>query len=211
MTDLTYTIAHIKVGAEKHWEEVGGFVSGDKRKLKISDDELLEAKEKVDNSQNNYGYWVNVYNEKYNAYTKPTKQEMMQKLDAETDLLIREYEALKKGLERNDNHQLSNFANELGAKIYGGVEDEKDFYLVMPTARDLKAGDFTKDFLIGFGEYVAWRRQYNYGFYCIQASNKEVMFIAYEKDYVFPKKGNIFQEYARIGIIENDLYKQFIK
>jgi hypothetical protein len=193
MKDLTYTIIHIEVGAEKDWEEVEGFVSGDKESLQLK-------------SYNAYLFdLAELYSE------KRFRRGGCEQHDLSFAIQFKEEERVKHWLKQNHSHPLSELANKLGAKIYGGFEDEKDFYLLLPTARDLKAGDFSKDFLIGFGEYVAWRRQYNYGFYCIQASNKEVMFIAYEKDYVFPKKGNIFQEYARTGIIENDLYKQFIK
>jgi len=161
MTQLTYTIAHIKVGAEKYWEEVEGFVSGDKKVI-------------ITSSMKNL-----LLNPSISFFNK------------------------------NCLHPLSNLANKLGATVYGGFENEEDFYLLLPCCKKLTVGDcFITQFkykgFIGFGEFgFTETKIYN-------ISNSTNPLVA-GFEIGLEKKGNIFQEYARTRIIENDLYKQFFK
>ena len=204
MTQLTYTFIRIQVGAEKYWEEVKGFVSGDKKSLffKIKD------------------YDWNLYRA------------------GKDDFEICE----------NDNHPLSKLANKLGATLYGGFEDEKDFHLMMPTVEGFKVGDYDFDSILSiyaFNKYKMYGEENaRFGFHILQLSrfNEDGNCSAYEIDFddvsgltnkpyknmepeiqdllkkilllksIYPPKiKNIFQEYARTGIIENDLYKHFFK
>lgn len=156
MTQLTYTIINIKIGAEKYWEEVEGFVSGDKKTMITSGiDSLL----------------------------------------LNTSITF---------IKQNPSHPLSELANRLGATIYGGFEDKKDFCLVLPTVEGFKVGDclnwYHGNYVIGFSKI---------GF--TRAADEIITerWLAYKSNYTL--QGNIFQEYARTGIIENDLYKHFFK
>ena len=171
-------IVHIKIGAEKYWEEVKGFVSGDKKSLffKIKD------------------YDWNLYRA------------------GKDDFEICE----------NDNHPLSKLANKLGATLYGGFEDEKDFYLMMPTVEGFKVGDVNifdfygecKYSMLCFGEFEFCEDFHNtpssstYGFYWKENDDYDKLY-SWHSDQSVSK--NIFQEYARTGVIENDLYKHFFK
>jgi len=191
MTQLTYTIAHIKVGAEKYWEEVGGSVSGDKETL------LIDSK-------------VNF------LYLDALKDALKDTRDSCYDLKqIRECfkTAAFYELKFNDNHPLSKLASKLGAKIYGGFEDEGDFYLLLLTIKGLKVGDVIDwgqrgQDLVSFSE-IFWKtrrvnhidKKYNGG------AHVNTAYLALDKKII----NNIFQEYARTRIIENDLYKQFFK
>jgi hypothetical protein len=216
MKDLTYTIIHIKVGVEKYWEEVGGFVSGDKETL------LIDGK--VDF-----------------LYLDALKDALKDTRDSDDDLRkIRECFKTAAFYEkkRNYNHPLSELANKLGATVYGSVEDEKDFYLVLPTIKEKKAGDvFIEEYtghvrhsMLCFGKFEFcedfdnYPSNSTYGFYWKRSSKYDANRFGassdeYDDTYYFhanllegkPALGNIFQEYARTGIIENDLYKQFIK
>lgn len=166
MTQSTNTIAHIKIGAKKYLQEVGGFVSGDKSKIFL----YFEGK---------------------------------------PDFHF-----------ENDNHPLSALANKLGATLYGGFEDERDFYLMMPTVEGFKVGDVNifdfygecKYSMLCFGEFEFCEDFHNtpssstYGFYWKENDDYDKLY-SWHSDQSVSK--NIFQEYARTGIIENDLYKQF--
>ncbi len=161
MTQLTYTIAHIKVGAEKYWKELSG----------------KEGEEDI--------------------YISPQLDKILYVANYTFDI------------ERNDNHPLSGLANKLGATIYGGFKDEKDFYFITPTVGELKVGDciITQRKNKGF---IAFSQ---FGFtettiYNISNFTRPLT-INYSMGNAI--KGNIFQEYARTGVIENDLYKQFFK
>lgn len=167
MTQLTYTIAHIKVGAENYWEEVEGFVSGDK-------ESLLFDKKKID------------------------------------DIIIRYAE--------NNNHPLFDLANLLGATIYGGFQDENDFYLVMPTIEGLKVGDVKKEFTLLNDEanriIVLDGIDFCYGYkvdskYTISSIASNVEYII--KNNILYGDDNLFKEYAKTGILNNDIYKQFFE
>jgi hypothetical protein len=161
MTDLTYTIAHIKIGAEKYYEEVEGFVNGDKKVIITSG---------------------------------------MEKLLLDFSICFAKEHILD---------PLSEFAKKLGAKVYGGDADEKDFYLLLPCCKKWTVGDcfitqFKDKGFIGFGEFgLTETRIYN-------ISNSTNPLVA-GFEIGLEKIGNIFQEYARTGILENDLYKQFFK
>jgi hypothetical protein len=151
MTDLTYTIIHVQVGAEKYWEEVEGFVRNDKTSLFL-----------YEGGKPDYFF-------------------------------------------KNDNLPLSDIAKRLGAKVYGGFEDEKDFYLVIPRFRALKVGDVLR-WVKASIYYLIMKDEL--GFFKNTESDRITSnwckYIA-----CMELKGNIFQEYARTGIIESELYKQF--
>lgn len=169
MTQLTYTIAHIKVGAEKYWKEVEGFVSNDLTKLKTPNRQFTKM---------------------YNSL--------------EDDYVYVEY---NEELNKNTSLPLSPLTEKLGATIYGGFEDEKDFYVVMPTVGDLKVGGVLM--LNSIEEIIDLENLLTY----IQSLKKLHLNIS---DYLLSSKANtkflnIFQEYARTGILENELYKQFFK
>ena len=187
MTQLTYKIAHIKVGEEDSWAEVE---NSNDYKITITPDksELIEIELRLDYCNHNVSILAS------NNYT----------------------------------HPLSTIANELGATIYGGFIDEKDFYLLLPVIDERKVGDIfvgeygsfgkSKYCMLGFGQFKFCEDFHNrpsdstYGFYW-ELSND------YDETYSFrasllegePVFTNIFQEYARTGIIKNDFYKQFFK
>lgn len=114
----------------------------------------------------------------------------------------------------NLNHPLSFIAEKLEATIYGGFKDEKDFYIVLPTLGGKKSGDvlYSKDDC--YRKLVYWNK--NVGTLCINREGHcdEDDTLAYflrnrELDDSDTLEGNIIEEYARTGIIENDLYKHF--
>ncbi len=187
MTQSTYTIAHIKVGAKKYWEEVGGFVSGDKKEL------ILEnIKDKI-------------------AFLKELNTAFQSKLYIPWKA---DEEYFNDIFKQNPSHPLSELANRLGATIYGGFEDEKDFYLMMPTILSekfgiLKVGDLS---IFDSKEWGGDKDNKHYFYFdgnCFQWSGGSSRL---ESDDDWRELGgNIFQEYARTGIIENDLCKQFFK
>lgn len=111
----------------------------------------------------------------------------------------------KKILKRNLSHPLSNLAKKLGAIVYGGFENEKDFHLLMPTIEGLKVGD-CNTYISSYGEEV--RHLCKLSSIYVEIQNR--LGFKLSTDHL-KYKGNIFQEYARTGIIENELYKQFFK
>jgi hypothetical protein len=189
--DLTYKIFHIKVGSEKYWEEVKGFINCDGKSI------LLKS--------NKEGVHYDEY------------------------LL-------------NAEDHISPLAKKLGAKIYGGFEDEKDFYIVLLYEEGLKSGDVlirtTQKWLVSnieqkIGIYLnykddeeAWPpKALLRDIFVYRERRSGVMFVRdiegrekylkknYEKIYkewiLSSVENNLFEEYARTGIIENDLYKHF--
>ena len=205
MTQSTYTIAHIKVGAKKYWEEVGGFVSGDKKEL------ILEnIKDKI-------------------AFLKELNTAFQSKLYIPWKV---DEEYFNDIFKQNPSHPLSELANRLGATIYGGFEDEKDFHLMLPTCEGYASGSVititmmenSRDWLLGYSNEdchftIMWQNSDSHHLSAkslkeyleMDKAKKEQQPENYEKQKFIQVKGNIFQEYARTGIIENDLYEQFFK
>ena len=186
MTQSTYTIAHIKIGAEKYWEEVRGRVACDLQDIEV-------------------------------RYLRTFNGVLMER---------------KKILKQNPSHPLSELANRLGATIYGGFEDEKDFHLMLPTCEGYASGSVititmmenSRDWLLGYSNEdchftIMWQNSDSHHLSAkslkeyleMDKAKKEQQPENYEKQKFIQVKGNIFQEYARTGIIENDLYKQFFK
>jgi hypothetical protein len=158
---MNYKIFHIKVGSEKYWEEVKGFINCDGKSI------LLKS--------NKEGVHYDEY------------------------------------LLNTENH-ISPLAKKLGAKIYGGFEDEKDFYIALPIMDNYKVGDI---FYYPEDRYKWLIMHDGYGFktYDLQYVGVSIRNL---KRYSFfndlgeiIEKTNTFEEYARTGIIENDLYKHF--
>ena len=166
---MTNTFIRIQVGAEKYWEEVEGFVRGDKKTIGFLD--LQAGLDKRDGGFKIIGY-------------------------------------LDNRKEQNPSHPLSKLANELGATLYGGFEGEKDFYLMLPTVEGFKTGDL---FVSNTGTLVLLavnRHGGLYLFYYEDLIQSKICFSDLKNEWLYKFKGNIFQKYARTGIIENDLYKQ---
>lgn len=223
MTQLTYTFIHLKIGAEKYWEEVEGRV---RVACDLQDIEVFATTSYTASTTISYSLSAN----QRTLSAQESKSFSNGKgVENTTYIPIQSLETLQ----RNDNLPLSELANRLGATIYGGFEDEKDFYLVLPTVEGLKVGDIfnfvreeteIESFLVEFGKYQysdCCGLMYNYdsilyGFYytmhCIYGNGEKVS-SEYPIDFIKQYKitNNIFQEYARTGIIENDLYKQFFK
>lgn len=183
MIHLTYTILFVQVGAERYWEEEKEFLSSDKNSLFIID--IIEP----------------AFDKHEIALNKSLDKNRM--------------EVSGHFYKQNHSHPLSELANKLGAKIYGGFEDEKDFHLLLPTVAGFKIGD------------CIW---FDGGPVCVSALNIFTMVNSLPEsenlgtginpvyvDQLFTivaheqKELNIFHEYARTGVIENDLYKQFFK
>ena len=235
MTQLTYTIAHIKIGAEDYWEEVEGFVSGDKKTLSFATTSYIASTTIFYSLSANRSI---LFAEEGKSFSNGKGAE---------NTVYNTIQSLET-LQRNDNHSLSILANKLGATIYGGFEDEKDFYLMLPTVEGFKVGDYYFDSILSiyaFNKYKMYREENaRFGFHILQLSrhNEDGNCSAYEIDFddvsgltnkpykdmkpeiqdllkkmlllkstCQPKIKNIFQKYARTGIIENDLYKEFFK
>ena len=195
MIDLTYTIAHIQIGATNYYEEVSGFISDDK-------DILI-------NSANLGGIMY------------------------DNDQLIE--------FHRRESHPLFEVANKLGAIIYSRYKrNEEDFYIAMPTAYNIKAGDIffrptqkwiaVYDIEFGIGIRVEDENCYKPRnlLHILNKYNDGNLFFGDELrkaeedlknnyDKLFKEclldsiKDNIFKEYARTGIVKSDIYKQHFK
>ncbi len=195
MIDLTYTIAHIQIGAENYYEEIAGlFISDDKNTLML----------------------VGIAEDYPEIMT----------------------------FAKNESHPLFEVANKLGAIIYTYERDEEDFYIAMPTAYNIKAGD------IFFRSKQKWIAKYNIefgigikvevedeGYYKPRNllhilikynGNGGNLYFGHELrkadedlknnyDELFQEwilysiKDNIFKEYARTGTVKSDIYKQHFK
>jgi hypothetical protein len=201
MTNLTYTITHVQVGAEKYWEEVGGFISGDKKSLQLK-------------SYNAFLFELAQFYSKQKYESGSCQQSAIR-----YEIQSKEKERAEHWLKQNHSHPLSDLANKLGAKVYGGFEDEKDFYLLLPTLF-VKWGD--RFYSFKYGDVLFRYVSELYEDECpIPDKYNRVNFLFCEESYTDIKddlnveqydfKDNIFHEYARTGIIENDLYKQFFK
>ena len=199
-------IVHIKVGAEKYWEEVEG-------RVRVACD--LQDIEVGASTTTSYSLSAN-----QRTLSAGEAKSFSNGKGVENTIYI-PIQSLET-LQRNDNHSFSILANKLGATIYGGFEDEKDFYLVLPTVEGFKVGDVSifdfygkfKYRMLCFGEFEFCEDFHNtpssstYGFYWKEDDDYDKLYSWYSDQSV---SKNIFQEYARTGIIENDLYKQFFK
>ena len=211
MTHLTYTIAHIIVGAEKPYEEVEGFVNNKLDLLQISNPK--------------YSLLANTQDDDFGTKLRKELNQighsnMGDLIDMLEDYICTDIAHIY--LKSNPNHPLSKLAKKLGAVVYGGFEDERDFHLVLPTVEGLKVGDCLKiDDLDSLTTYVCYGDIFEMTSYT-DYPNTEMQYFGFgdktkeSLDIGFwieesSNYGNIFQEYARTGIIENDLYKQFFK
>ena len=143
-------------------------------------------------------------------------------------------------LAKNESHPLFEVANKLGAIIYTYERDEEIFYIAMPTAYNIKAGDiFSRskqkwiavyDIEFGIGIKIEDEGYYKPRglLHILTKYNGGNLYFGDElrradedlknnydklfKEYFLESiKDNIFKEYARTGIIESDTYKRHFK
>lgn len=196
-------IVHIQIGSEKPYKEVEGYVKNDNSELILLNHYLGLAKRIAQYIFKN----DEIESEKF----KRTLTEDI-------------------GIKKNDKHPISKLANELGAKVYGGFEDEKDFCLLLPAIDEWKVGDICADkycdetehymehYMLSYGEFKFCEDFHNepssssYGFYWKVANNFcELFNFRAELLKECLVSNNFFEEYAYTGVIENEVYKEFFK
>lgn len=213
---ITHKIFHIRVGAEQCWEEIEGFVSGNKEMMSLVSVKLFNRYtgflSNIDIvKKKGYEYILNFDNpkeERFNFVEMENEIKKMQKTFF---------------IKRNPNHPLSRIAEKLGASIYGGFQDEKNFYIVLPSYKDFVVGDYGYKHGLGkgifcFGEY-RWEnsdldgyvenneedKPAFYGFHWLRSRGGDLSRLPSPQYNDFKVEGNIFKDYAETGKIKDDL------
>lgn len=213
MTDLTYTIAHIQIGAENYYEEIAGFISCDKDTL-ITSDNLGGVM--YDNGQLT----------EFDRTEKHPLFEVANKLGA---IIYTKYERYEK-----------DFYLAIPTAYHIYKWERRCFYDEKNTSYYIKAGDI---FFRSTQKWIAvYNIEYGIGIIvddegCYKPRNLLHNLTKYNGGNLFfgdelrkadedlknnynklfkeclldSIKDNIFEEYARTGVIKSDTYKQYFK
>lgn len=227
MTQTKYTIAHLNVGAENYWEEVEGFISANGDRLSFLTEKVLSEFEALNSEP--------VYVEKILKLTPNEAQEekfriinnsFVYKNDFKLPLKIQEKYRITPygGYDTENENNFYLLLPTYSDTVYSFDDSSFQQKLFFKSGDVFSSGHYGK-MLISCNEMNAWHSV------VINALNPEEnksRILIYPSLMFYPRRpiiencnfwkssflkyeGNIFREYARTGILENELYKQFFK